>query len=145
MADHNQITSSAVVGPYSGVGEIRPLTARARRTNSPLDLPATLRGKGQTPEGRRWRDLCRHYGSKIGNERLADEGIRAKLLSLIHLTLRLEQMRDAATPLPLHSELHAVQELRTLLQDLGLNGDTNNFGNAHELPGYLSADNGDAT
>jgi hypothetical protein len=141
---HGQTTSGPPPWPYSGRGERRPQTARAHRTNSPLEPPAALRGRGQSPEGRRWRDLCRHYGGKLGAESLADEGIRAKLLSLIHLTLRLEQMRDAATPLPLHSELHAVQELRTLLQDLGLNGDTNSFGNAHELPGYLSADNGDA-
>src|SRR4029450_7415274 len=38
---------------------------------------------------------------------VADEATRAKLLALIHLTMRLELARDAATPLPLHSELHA--------------------------------------
>ena len=72
---------------------------RARRTNHPLVPPAGLRPGSR--EARRWTD--------------------AKLLSLIHLTLRLEQMRDATPPLPLHSELHAVQELRALLADLGLN------------------------
>src|SRR5262249_8416183 len=58
-------------------GERRPKTARAARTNRPLELPAALRGKGQTPEGRRRRDLCRHYGQRLGAERLADEATRA--------------------------------------------------------------------
>jgi hypothetical protein len=96
----------------------RSAFVRAARTNQPLALPAGMRSR--SPEGRRWRDLCRHYGNRLGAERLADEATRAKLLALIHLTMRLELARDAATPLPLHSELHAVQELRTLLQDLGV-------------------------
>jgi len=66
-------------GPYSRRGERRPQAPRAARTNRPLELPVALRGKGQTSEGRRWRDLCRFYGNKLAAERLADEGTRAVL------------------------------------------------------------------
>jgi hypothetical protein len=90
---------------------------RARRTNNPLAAPKGL----SQQDARRWRDLVRSYGPRLGAERLSNEATRAQLLALIHLTLRLEQMRDAAPPSPLHSEIHAVQQLRTLLQDLGLN------------------------
>jgi hypothetical protein len=136
---HDRAAFGTAPWPYSGRGERRPQTARAHRTNSPLELPAALRGKGQTSEGRRWRDLCHHYGGKLGAERLADEATRAKLLSLIHLTMRLEAMRDAAILLPLHSELHAVQELRTLLQDLGLSEPTRS--NGETLEQVLSSGN----
>jgi hypothetical protein len=119
MSDHNR----AAPEPAS-----RSAFVRAARTNNPLAVP---KGVGaRTPEGRRWRDLCRVWGQRLGPERLRDEATRAKLLALIHLTLRLEQMRDAAQPLPLHSELHAVQELRTLLHDLGLNEPTRSNGGA---------------
>ena len=82
---HDRAAFGTPPWPYSGRGERRPQTARAHRTNSPLELPAALRGRGQTPEGRRWRDLCRHYGSRLGPERLADEATRALLLNLIDL------------------------------------------------------------
>ena len=122
MTDHNQATSGIQPGVRSGRGERRPHTAYAWRTNHPLELPAALRGKGHTPIGRRWRDLCRHWGNKLGPERLRDEGTRAKLLNLIWMTLELEAMRDAdsARRSPVHTQLHLCQEQRTLLAELGL-------------------------
>jgi hypothetical protein len=125
MADHNP-NPSGVIAERLPRSFDRSAFVRAARTNNPLALPAGMRSR--SPQGRRWRDLCHAWGQRLGPERLADEATRVKLLSLIHLTMRLEAMRDAATPLPLHSELHAVQELRTLLQDLGLNEPQSNGG-----------------
>jgi hypothetical protein len=135
----DEVASRTAPWPYSGRGERRPQTARAARTNSPLELPAALRGKGQTPEGRRWRDLCRHYGSRLGPERLADEGTRALLLNLIWLTLELERIRDAppAQRPPIHTLLHTAQEQRALLQQLGLSESTRMGGGADELRDHL--------
>jgi hypothetical protein len=141
MADHNQIASGTAPWPYSGRGQRRPQTARAKRTNSPLELPEALRGRGQSPEGRRWRDLCRFYGNKLGAERLADEGTRALLLNLLWVTLRLERVRDTAVgdQPPTHTVLHLCQEQRTLLQELGLSAPTRSNGSddEHGLRGYL--------
>ena len=115
--DRNQARSRHV--PPSGRGEKRPQTARARRTNFPLEPPEALRGRGQSPEGRRWTDLCRAWGQRLGHERLADEGTRALLLNLISITLHIERMRD----LPLEqqprveTQLHILQEQRTLLAE----------------------------
>jgi hypothetical protein len=134
VVSHDRVAFGTAPWPYSGRGERRPQTARAHRTNSPLELPATLRGKGQTPEGRRWRDLCRHYGSRLGPERLADEATRAQLLNLIWLTLELERIRDApaAQRPPVHTLLHMSQEQRVLLQQLGLNEATRSNGETLE-------------
>jgi hypothetical protein len=122
MTDHKQTASEPSPWPFSGRGEKRPQTARARRTNYPLEPPAALRGKGQSPEFRRWRDLCRFYGQRLGAERLKDEGARALLLNLISLTLQLERIRDLplAQQPRLESQLHLIQEHRTLLAALGL-------------------------
>jgi hypothetical protein len=141
--DRHQPVPEPSPWPFSGRGEKRPQTGRAKRTNFPLEPPAALRGKGNTPAGRRWRDLCRFYGNRLGAERLKDEATRAKLLALIHLTLRLEAARDAGQKLPLHSELHAVQELRTLLQDLGLNEPMRSEG-PPDLHDYLARKNNGA-
>ena len=144
---HDRAAFGTAPWPYSGRGERRPQTARAHRTNSPLELPATLRGKGQTPEGRRWRDLCRHYAGKLGAERLADEATRAQLLNLIDLTLRLERIRDSAQQPPTHTILHLCQEQRTLLAELGLSERShgNNGDSGPDLHDYLrSKDNGGA-
>jgi hypothetical protein len=58
-------TSCVIAGCASltvlGRGERRPQTARAGRTNDPFALPEALRGRGQSSEGRRWRDLARAY------------------------------------------------------------------------------------
>ena len=120
---HDRAAFGTAPWPHSGRGERRPQTARAHRTNHPLELPAALRGKGQTPEGRRWRDFCRHWGGRLGPERLADEATRAQLLNLIWLTLELERIRDASAPQrpPVHTLLHMSQEQRVLLQQFGLN------------------------
>ena len=146
---HDRAAFGTAPWPYSGRGERRPQTARAHRTNSPLELPATLRGKGQTPEGRRWRDLCRHYGSRLGPERLADEATRAQLLNLIDLTLRLERIRDSAQQPPTHTILHLCQEQRALLAELGLSERShgnNNGDSGPDLHDYLrSKNNGGAS
>jgi hypothetical protein len=138
---HERAAYGTAPWPYSGRGQRRPQTARSRRTNSPLELPAALRGKGQSPEGRRWRDLCRFYGSRLGPERLADEATRALLLNLIWLSLELERIRDLPTSQrpPVHTSLHMSQEQRTLLQQLGLNEPAHSDGSSDErgLRGYL--------
>jgi hypothetical protein len=145
---HDRAAFGTAPWPYSGRGERRPQTARAHRTNSPLELPAALRGRGQSPEGRRWRDLCRHYGGKLGAERLADEATRALLLNLVDLTLRLERIRDSAQQPTTHTVLHLCQEQRTLLQQLGLSERShgnNNGDSGPDLHDYLrSKDNGGA-
>lgn len=69
----------------------------------------------RSSEGRRWRDLIRHYGSRLGPERLADEATRALLLNLVSLTLKLETHQ-----LKPETQLHFIQQQRTLMQDLGL-------------------------
>jgi hypothetical protein len=103
----------------------RPRVLRAKRTNHPLVPP---RGLSLT-EGRRWRDLCRFYGVKLGAQRLADEAVRARLLHLLWTTLQLERLRDAPLSPAEHSAAHAyalyvrmhlAQEQRGLLHDLGL-------------------------
>src|SRR5262249_27446783 len=118
----------------------RPQTARAARTNSPLEPPEHLRGKGHTAAGRRWRDLCRFYGNRLGASRLADEATRARLLNLIWLTLELERLRDARVcdrP-PVHTLLHMSQEQRVLLQELGLSEPTRSSGEGGDaLHDYL--------
>ena len=136
---HDRTAFGATFWPYSGRGQQRPQTARSRRTNSPLELPEALRGKGQTSEGRRWRDLCRFYGSRLGPERLADEATRACLLNLIWVSLELERIRDAPAPQrpPVHNLLHMSQEQRVLLQQLGLSQLTRNNGDADDLRDHL--------
>jgi hypothetical protein len=131
---HDRAAFGTAPWPYSGRGERRPQTARAHRTNSPLELPAALRGKGQTPEGRRWRDLCRYYGGKLGAERLTDEATRAQLLNLIQMTLDLEHYRDLSPVQRPRVEtiLHLVQEQRVLLASLGLSETTRSNGETLE-------------
>jgi hypothetical protein len=93
---------------------------RSARTNNPLMCPPGL--DPRSSRGRRWRDLCRHYGQRLGAERLVDEATRARLLNLIWLTLELERLRDARVcdrP-PVHTLLHMSQEQRVLLSELGL-------------------------
>jgi hypothetical protein len=138
-ADHNQTAAEPSPWPFSGRGERRPQTARAARTNHPLEPPAALRGRGQSAEFRRWRDLCHHFGQRLGPKRLADEATRALLLNLIWVTLQIERMRDAplAQQPPTHTQLHCVQEQRTLLQALGLNAGRNDD-SPNALRNYLN-------
>ena len=65
----------------------------------------------------------RHWGPRLGAQRLADEAIRATLLNLIWITLELERIRDLPTSQrpAIHTVLHISQEQRVLLQQLGLN------------------------
>jgi hypothetical protein len=95
--------------------------ALARRTSGSSRL-RQLRGKGQSPEYRRWKDLCRHYEQRIGVKRLADEATRALLLHLIDLTLRVERDRDLPREQQMQIEtlLHTQQEIRALLTELNL-------------------------
>ena len=73
----SETTSEPSPWPFSRRGERRPQTARARRSNAPLELPPGLRG--QSPEGRRWRDLAEHYSTRLGTERMNREDIRARV------------------------------------------------------------------
>jgi hypothetical protein len=136
--NYSQTAAGPSSWPHSGRGERRPQTAKARRTNSPLEPPAALRGKGQSAEYRRWNDLCRHYGTRLGSKRLADEGTRALLLNLIWVTLQIERIRDlppTQQPKP-ETQLHQLQEQRALLQALGLNGATRSD-DSNTLSDYL--------
>jgi hypothetical protein len=93
---------------------------RAARSNDPLMLPAGI--DARSPAGRRWNDLAAHYSQQIGPQRLAFESTRAKLTSLLWLTLQLERARDATKGdcLPIHTMLHLAQEQRVLISELGL-------------------------
>jgi hypothetical protein len=142
MSDHYPTAPVTPSWPFSGRGEKRPQTARARRTNFPLEPPAALRSKGQnSSEYRRWKDLCRHYGQRLGPQRLADEAVRAKLLSLIWTTLELERARDAGT-VAAHTLLHLSQHQLVLLAELGLNDATRSNGDGGALRDYLRDNNG---
>jgi hypothetical protein len=79
---------------------------------------------GLSPGGRRWRDLVAYYSQALGPERLRNEGVRARLRSLIWLTIEIERCTDERVcdkPMPIHTLLHMTQELRALLAELGLN------------------------
>jgi hypothetical protein len=116
----------------------RSAFVRAARTNNPLVPPAGV--PARSPEGRRWRDLCRHYGSKLGAERLRDEATRARLLNLVWLTLELEHIRDTppAQRPPVHTCLHLSQEQRVLLSELGLSEPARSGGEGDALQAYLA-------
>ena len=124
--------------PSDAAAALAPRAAnnRARRTNHPLVPPASLRPR--SPQARRWADLVRHWGPRLGAERLADESVRAQLLSLVWLTLQLEQLRDAGPgAAPIHTVLHLTQEVRTLLAALGLSEPTRSNGNGETLEQLL--------
>lgn len=106
---------------FSGRGEKRPQTARAARTNDPLELPQGVRG--QSPEGRRWRDLAAHYSARLGAERMEREDVRVRIRLILWLTIELERMQDQRLcdkPAPLQMLLYMQKELRDLLRSLGL-------------------------
>lgn len=110
---------------YSGRGERRPQTARARRSNAPLELPSGIHG--QSPEGRRWRDLATHYSTQLGAEHMKREDVRARVRSVLWLTVELERLQDerlCGKPVATETVLHLTQELRLLLRELGLSGST---------------------
>ena len=118
---HRQTASEPSPWPFSGRGERRPQTARAARTNDPLELPPGVRG--QSPEGRRWRDLAAHYSTRLGAERMNREDIRARVRLILWLTVELERLQDQRMcdkPAPLHMLLYMQKELRDLLRSLGL-------------------------
>jgi hypothetical protein len=119
---------------------LRPAFVRAARTNNPLVPPAGV--PARSSQGRRWRDLCRHYGGRLGPERLADEATRARLLNLIWLTTELERLRDArfCDRPPIHTLLHMSQEQRVLLAELGLAEPTR--GSGDDLHAHLRNGNG---
>ena len=123
-ADHPEAAAGTTPWPHSGRGERRPQTGRAARTNHPLVLPPGL--NGQSPAGRRWRDLVEHYSVQLGPERMRNESIRARLRSLVWLTLEIERCTDERVcdkPVAIHTLLHMGQELRVLLAELGLKHD----------------------
>jgi hypothetical protein len=124
-AHHNQTAVKPTPWPFSGRGEKRPQTARAKRTNDPFRLPDELHG--QSPGARRWRDLVSHYSAQLGAERMKREDVRARVRSLVWLTIEIERLHDERVcdkPVPLHTLLHMTQELRTLIAELGLSTDT---------------------
>jgi hypothetical protein len=142
VMDYNRTASEPSPWPYSGRGEHRPQTARAARTNDPLALPKTLRGRGQSPQGRRWRDLARAYSAQLGPERMQREDVRARLRNLIWLTIELERLHDTAVSdrPPIHTLLHMTQEQRVLLAELGLCDATRS--DAPRLSQYLEQPDG---
>lgn len=121
----------------------RSAFVRAARTNNPLAPPAGL--DPRSPEGRRWRDLARYFGQRLGAERLRDEAQRALLLNLVSITLEIERIRDTptATQPQVHTRLHLMQEQRCLLAELGLSGAARN-GEPSALRDLLRDSNGGA-
>jgi hypothetical protein len=86
-----------------------------------LALPSRL--SLTTARGRRWRDLAVHYSQQLGDERMTREDVRARLRSLIWLTIEFERLQDETIcdqPVAIHSVLHMTQEQRALLNELGL-------------------------
>jgi hypothetical protein len=126
----------------------RPVTLRSRRTNDPLVLPSGLNSRSS--EGRRWRDLALAYSAQLG-DRVKYDGVGTQLRSLLWLSLEVDRMtaeRLAGKPLPLHTVLHAAQEVRALLAALGLGqplGRKGNGDSGSDLHDYLhSKSNGGA-
>lgn len=87
-----QTSSGPSDWPFSGRGEKRPQTARAARTNDPLSLPPGVRG--QSPRGRRWRDLAAYYSTLLGAERMKQEEVRTRVRSVLWLTVEVERLQD---------------------------------------------------
>jgi hypothetical protein len=132
MADHNSTVSST---PASRPARRSPVL-QARVSNDPLAPPLGLNPRSS--EGRRWRDLALVYSAQLGPERMAREDVRTRLRSVLWLSVevdRLQGERLCDRPVPLHSVLHATQELRTLLQELGLSEPQ---GNGSGLRDYLN-------
>jgi hypothetical protein len=98
-----------------------PPSQRSAVTNDPLALPPAL--LLTTSAGRRWRDLAVSYAEQLGPERMTREDVRARLRSLIWITVELERLHDERVcdrPVPLHTMLHLAQEQRALIAELGL-------------------------
>jgi hypothetical protein len=137
------IASASVSRPARAkASAARPVTLRSRLTNDPLVLPAGLNSRSS--EGRRWRDLALAYSTQLG-DRLKYDGVGTQLRSLLWLSLEVDRMtveRLAGKPVPLHSVLHAVQEVRALLAALGLSEPTRSDGDGgSELHDYLHSKN----
>jgi hypothetical protein len=119
---------------------VRPAVLKSRISNDPLVLPAGLNSRSS--EGRRWRDLALAYSAQLG-DRLKHDSVGTQLRSLLWLSLELDRMtaeRLAGKPLPLHTVLHAAQEVRALLAALGLSEPTRSNGSGDELRDHLRAD-----
>jgi hypothetical protein len=99
----------------------RPRTLRSATTNDPLRLPSGL--DSHSSEGRRWRDLADAYAAQLGPERMKYDIVQTQLRSLLWLSIELERLqaeRLADKNVPLHTVLHATQEVRALIAALGL-------------------------
>jgi hypothetical protein len=129
VTDHNRVLEEPLQ---------RSAFVRAARTNNPMALPAGL----SRQDARRYRDLIHEYAGQVGAERMKYEDTQARVPAVVWLTVELERLqgeRLCDRPVPLHTVLHMTQELRTLLQELELNGTTKSFGCNEEgaLRGYL--------
>jgi hypothetical protein len=126
--NRDRISGELPAGPPASprLREQRAATARSRTTNDPLRWPVGLHP--QSGVARRWRDLATHYAAQLGPERMAREDVRTRLRSVLWLSVevdRLQGERLCDRPVPLHSVLHAAQELKALLNELGLSEPTN--------------------
>jgi hypothetical protein len=66
---------------------------------------------------------------------MAREDVRTRLRTVLWLSVEIDRLqgeRLSDRPVPLHSVLHATQELRTLLQELGLSETTRSNGETLE-------------
>ncbi len=110
-ASHNRTSSE----PPS---RSRSVFIRAARTNNPWAVPPGLPG----PDARRYRDLMHEYRGRLGL-RAERQDVQARLRSLVWLSIELERLQDErlrGASVPIHTVIHATQELRTLLAELGL-------------------------
>ena len=86
----------------------------------PVLIRARRRGAG-------WRDLAEPYAGLLGPERMAARGRARPAAQLLWLTVEIERLqseRMSDRPVPLHTVLHATQERRALLTELGLSDAT---------------------
>jgi hypothetical protein len=137
-------TASAPVSrPAWAKASARPAVLKSRISNDPLVLPVGLNSRSS--EGRRWRDLALAYSAQLG-DRMKHDGVGTQLRSLLWLSLELDRMtaeRLAGKPVPLHTVLHAAQEVRALLAALGLSEPVRGSGGT-DLHAYLRHDSDEA-
>ncbi len=115
--------SADAAAVVAGSSASRPsVTARPRRTLARITNDPLHRAKGNTPEGRRVRDLYRAFAATLGDP--GDPGTQAQVLTAAQLVAAAEVARTGL--LEGRGDLDQVIRLENLsaraLRRLGLNG-----------------------
>jgi hypothetical protein len=104
-----------------------------------VPLPAKL--DLTTSRGRRWRDLVMMWAAQLGEEKMRDETIKARLGSLVLITLRLEDLQEESvcgpSPRDSYELIHLAQEQRSILRELGLSTGAVDGSTQSDLHAYL--------